>query len=274
MHCIVWYNNRHIEIKNNYMKKITYLTMLAIITSVMIACKEEISTDPDSYSRLKVSMTDAPGDYDSVIINIKSIEVKTNKGSYDFPFNKSINLLDLVNGKDTVLIDQSIPTGRISQIRLVLEENGNYLYKNGLRYDLETPSAQQSGLKLKLQQELIQDLTYTLKLDFDVAKSIVETGSGKFILKPVIRILTDAITGAIKGEVLPLGEQIAVMAVLNSDTFSTYTDLSTGKFCITSLSSGAYTLLVDSEDPFKDTILYNVAVQNGQVTDIGLLIVQ
>ena len=257
------------------MKKITYLIMLLTITSVMVACKEE---DPvgnaDSYSRLKVSMTDAPGDYDSVIINVKSVEVKTNKGTYNYQYSKSINLLDLVNGKDTVLVDQSIPTGRISQIRLVLDESGNYLYKDGTRYDLSTPSAQQSGLKLNLQQELIQGITYTVKLDFDVAKSIVETGSGTFILKPVIRVLTEAVTGGIKGEIQPIGNQIAVMAVLNNDTFSSYTDLTNGKFYIPGLLSGNYKLLIDAEEPLKDTVLNNVNVQNGQVTDVGLLIVQ
>lgn len=257
------------------MKKITYLMMLFIITSVMVACKDDdVAGNPDSYSRLKVSMTDAPGDYDSVIINVKSVEVKTNQGTYDYQYAKSINLLDLVNGKDTVLVDQSIPTGRISQIRLVLEETGNYLYKDGVRYDLETPSAQQSGLKLNLQQELIQGITYTVKLDFDVAKSIVETGSGKYILKPVIRILTEAITGGIKGELQPLGTQIAVMAVINTDTFGTYTDLVSGKFYIPGLASGTYKLLIDAEAPLNDTVLNNVVVQNGQVTDIGLFIVQ
>jgi hypothetical protein len=256
------------------MKKITYLLMLMIITSVMVACKDDVVSNPDSYSRLKLSMTDAPGDYDSVIINIKSVEVKTNNGTYDYQYSKSLNLLDLVNGKDTILVDQTIPTGRISQIRLILEETGNYLYKDGARFDLNTPSALQSGLKLNLQQELVQGITYTVKLDFDVAKSVVETGNGTYILKPVIRILTDAITGGIRGEVQPFGTQVAVMAVLNTDTFSTYTDLVSGKFLISGLTTGTYKILFDAEAPFRDTVLNNVAVQNGQITNIGLLDVQ
>lgn len=256
------------------MKKITYLLMLMIITSVMVACKDDVVSNPDSYSRLKVSMTDAPGDYDSVIINIKSVEVKTNNGTYDYQYSKSLNLLDLVNGKDTILVDQSIPSGRIAQIRLILEETGNYIYKDGTRFDLQAPSAQQSGLKLNLQQELVQGITYTIKLDFDVAKSIIETGNGNYILKPVIRLLTDAITGGIKGEIQPIGTQVAIMAVLNSDTFGTYSDVGTGKFYLNGLSSGVYKLLIDASGPLKDTVLNGVLVQNGQVTDIGMIDVQ
>lgn len=256
------------------MKNKTYLMMLAHIAMVAIACKEELAQDPNSYSRLKVTMKDSPGDYDSVIISVKSVEVKTNNGSYEYPFNKSVNLLELVNGKDTVLADESIPTGRISQVRLILEETGNYIYKGGERFDLKTPSAQQSGLKLNIQKELVQGITYTLELDFDVAKSIVETGSGEFILKPVIRVMTEAITGGIKGIVLPSNDPIAIMAIINSDTFSTYTEIVEGKFIIKGLSTGQYKLMIDPAAPLQDTVLNNVSVQNGQITDIGTVTLQ
>jgi hypothetical protein len=35
-------------------------------------------------------------------------------------------------------------------------------------YDLKTPSAQQSGLKLKINQTLVAGATYEFMLDFDV----------------------------------------------------------------------------------------------------------
>jgi hypothetical protein len=64
------------------------------------------------------------------------------------------------------------------------------------------------------------------------------------------------------------------MAVLNTDTFSTYTDLVSGKFLISGLTTGTYKILFDAEAPLRDTVLNNVAVQNGQITNIGLLDVQ
>ncbi len=256
------------------MKNLTYL-MLAFAITVLASCKDEnVSQDPNSYSRVKINMKDSPGDYDSVIINVKSVEVKTNRGTYEYPFAKSINLLELVNGKDTLLVDESIPTGRITQIRLILEDQGNYIYKQGIRNDLETPSAQQSGLKLNVQKELVQGVTYTFELDFDVAKSIVETGSGKFILKPVIRVLTEAITGGLIGEVIPFNSQVAVMAILDNDTVSTYTSTIDGKFLIKGLTTGNYKVVFDAESPLMDTVFNNVSVQNGQITNMGTITLQ
>jgi hypothetical protein len=37
-----------------------------------------------------------------------------------------------------------------------------------------------------------------------VEKSIVETGNGKYILKPVIKIYTEALSGSIQGVVQPV----------------------------------------------------------------------
>jgi hypothetical protein len=59
--------------------------------------------------------------------------------------------------------------------------------KDSVLYDLETPSAEQSGLKIKIDKNL-GFTTDSLTLDFDADKSILETGNGKFILKPVIKV--------------------------------------------------------------------------------------
>ena len=64
------------------------------------------------------------------------------------------NLMDLTNGKDTILADAEIPQGSISQIRLILGDNNFIITKSGEKKMLTTPSAQQSGLKVQIKQDV------------------------------------------------------------------------------------------------------------------------
>ncbi|WP_246858996.1 DUF4382 domain-containing protein [Chitinophaga sp. XS-30] len=180
----------------------------------LTACDKNESAQNES-AQLQIALTDDPGDYKEVWIDVKEIRINmtgqddagwttlagVNTGAY--------NLLDLVNDKDTVLVDAVIPTGTISQIRLVLGDNNFIITNNGEKLMLQTPSAQQSGLKLNIHQAVTGGIINKLTLDFDVAKSIVETGSGKYILKPVIRTILEAVGGNIKGVVLPDSVQTA-----------------------------------------------------------------
>lgn len=54
-------------------------------------------------------------------------------------------------------------------------------------HPLETPSAQDSGLKIKVDKDLNLDIN-TPTFDFVAAQSIPETGNGTYKLKPVIRV--------------------------------------------------------------------------------------
>jgi hypothetical protein len=68
---------------------------------------------------------------------------------------------------------------------------------------LDTPSAQQSGLKLRHGFEVEPGAEVDLVLDFDACRSIVKAGnSGKYNLKPVISVMP-VLTGSIAGAVDP-----------------------------------------------------------------------
>ena len=181
------------------------------------------------------------------------------------------NLLDLVNDKDTLLADASIPAGKIHQIRLVLGSN-NTIVVDGESFPLETPSAEHSGLKLNIQQNVKADMLYTVLLDFDVAKSIVETGNSKFILKPVIRTILQAAGGSIKGILSPDSLKTAVFALQGLDTIaSTYTGIN-GGYVIKGLNAGNYSLHYLPEDSlFQSAVKDNVAVTVGNVTIVDTL---
>ena len=100
------------------------------------------------------------------------------------------NLLDLQNNVTAVLVNSdTIPSGHITQMRLILGEN-NYVVVDSTMSELKTPSAQQSGLKINLDATFEEGQTYEIVLDFDAEESIVVTGNGKYILKPVIKVVS------------------------------------------------------------------------------------
>lgn len=244
--------------------------LVLVLAMAAFSCKKDEGPDFSGTSRLTFKLTDAPGDYDKVNIDIVGAEVKINDTTIALNVNKGVyNLLDFANGKDTLLVDQQIPSGTISQIRLILgDKNTIVIGKN--EYALTTPSAQQSGLKLNVHADFERGIAYEYTIDFDAAKSVVETGSGKYILKPVIRVFTSAVSGAIKGVVSPAAARPLIYAISSAkDTISTSADTLTGKFMFMGLNAGAYNLsFLPSKDPYKDTLLTNVQVKTGLVTTL------
>ncbi|MGZ5283424.1 MAG: DUF4382 domain-containing protein, partial [Bacteroidia bacterium] len=200
------------------MRKLLLITWMACTTLFFVSCNNDDNNGTASYP-FQVRFTDAAGDYESVNIDVKSVQVHTSGNANDndngwttLATNARIyDLVRLTNGKDTVLADATLPYGKISQIRLVLGDNNTVTVDNNT-YDLKTPSAQQSGLKIKVNETLTEGVTYVLTLDFDASRSIVKKGNGDYSLKPVIRAFTTATSGAIKGNVTPAGTMANVWA--------------------------------------------------------------
>jgi len=258
------------------MKSIFFRIVAMVIAGSVLAACGDIETGS---VRLVVKLTDAPGDYQEVNVDIQSIEINVSENGYSNGWvsldnvNTGVyNLLELTNGLSVVLADVEFPAGFIiSQIRLVLGEK-NTLKVNDQFYDLKTPSAQQSGLKVQLNSALAANpwITYMVHLDFDAARSVVKSGnSGIYNLKPVIRAIAEAQDGAIKGIVLPVEASPAVYAIQGIDTItSTFTD-NTGAFLIRGLEAGSYTLGVSPASGYLETSVENVQVSLGEITDIG-----
>src|SRR5690606_28746613 len=96
------------------------------------------------------------------------------------------NLLDFQNGLDTLIAPpQQIPSGQISQIRLILGAN-NYVVVAGVVHPLELSSQDESGLKLNLHSMIDANVEYLIMVDFDASQSIVVQGNGSYRLKPVL----------------------------------------------------------------------------------------
>jgi hypothetical protein len=242
----------------------------ACIVTFFFACE----SDEKKNAKLQVWLTDAPGDYQEVKIDVQGVEIHASEND-DGKGWTSVNvktgiydLLELTNGLDTLLGEVELPAGKISQIRLKLGDN-NSLVTDGQTFDLSTPSAQQSGLKLQIHQTLEEGITYKILLDFDVARSIVKTGNGNYKLKPVIRTITEAQSGAIKGVVDPKESTPAVYAITGDDTVGTTYANEAGQFLLKGIPAGTYRVTFEPNTGYEKVQKEGVTVQTGTVSDVG-----
>lgn len=250
---------------------------LALLVTGFTACQKADTSSSSGPSKMDIYLTDAPGNYKAVWIDVQEVKVKASSDSSDqgwisVPLLRPglYNLLALSNGKDTILGGVTLPAGRISQIRLILGDSNSVVLKDGTVVPLKTPSAQQSGLKLNVDANLTAGIPYALVLDFDASRSIVEAGnSGKYILKPVIRTFAKAAGGAIQGVVLPDSAKAHITAISGTDTLGAIPDAS-GFYKFWGIAAGSYKLIFspDTSTHYKADTLQNIAVTTGNVTTV------
>lgn len=251
----------------------TILSGIVIMTILILAVGCQKNKSNGDKPRLQVRLTDGPDpSVKEVWVDIKGIAIKMGD-SGEITLTNSYpglyNLLNFTNGKDTILADAEIPAGRISQIRLLLGDNNYIITKSGEKINLTTPSAQQSGLKVQIQQDVTGGVLYRLILDFDAAKSIVKAGnSGQYLLKPVLRILSFVPSGGnVRGVVAPDSITTTVYAIKGPDTIaSTFTQIGTGQYWIKDLAAGSYSFSYVPNDTIHKTATRTVPVILGQTT--------
>lgn len=267
-----------------------FLTALTVIFAA--SCTSDDSPgNLDGKARVNFYLVDAPGDFDEVWVEVLAVRVKMDDNSMDDDNSQGddddnddswqeisyegesqmINLLDLTGANSLLLGTEDFEEGEIDQLRLILGTN-NYVVKDGVESDLKTPSAQQSGLKIKIDQEIEAGQTYDLIIDFDVAKSIVVAGnSGNINLKPVLRAYLQEAAG-ISGQVLPVEAQmIEVTAVDGDDTYTTYVD-ENGNFKIQGLDAGTYSLVITPNELYAPVQVDGILVEDGEMTVVDPII--
>ena len=229
---------------------------------------------------IAVALTDAPGDYDQVWVEVEDIMIKSEEGDNDEEGWESLgvsdsgpfDLLTLTGGNTQLLADTEVPAGYLRQMRMILGDN-NTIVVDGVSYTLHTPSAQQSGLKLQVNQELEAGIEYNFVLDFDVDESVVKAGqSGNYNLHPVLRLSAEATTGSVTGSVHPTNQSVEVVAENGTVRVSAYTN-DAGVFKLHGLPEGTYKIIVtpDEDSGFFPAEVDNVEVDLEEVTDLGVI---
>ena len=259
-------------------KTILRLSLLAAVAIILISsCSKNQKSSGSNTASLQVRLTDGPdANVSEVWVDIQQIEIIMSDTSHplilDGTHPGEYNLLAFSDGKDTLLADATIPAGSISQIRLILGDNNYIITKDGQKIPLKTPSGQESGLKVQVHQVVTGGILYRLTLDFDAGRSIIKAGnSGKYLLKPVLRILSLVPSGGdIQGVVIPDSVRTTIFAIQGPDTIaSAFTDTTSGRYLFKDLPAGSYSLsFIPSDTTFVIPPALPATVALGQITNV------
>ncbi len=283
--------------KNNFL----YLAgaLVLSLTFFLTSCqKDSGSNNISSPRQLSVYLTDDPCNYDSVLVDIKFVEVKidTSKehmnddqhgdsdddkdddnkhndayGKWDtLRINPGVyNIMKLRNGIDTLLGTANIPVGSIRKIRLTLGTN-NRVVVNGVSKPLNLLAGSDKYVYVKVHKEDEDDdnnVHTSLWLDFNVCESI-KMINGQYYLKPVLKPFGKKNYGEIKGKVLPSAARALVTATSGSNTATAIPE-NDGEYKIRGLKPGTYSINFKGSGGYKDTTINNIQVQKNKETKIA-----
>ena len=245
-----------------------------LLACTVFGCSDDDEGTSPQFGTMNLRMTDAPAEVDE--INLVIDEVSAHRGDGDDEGGwevlrtdtLDVDLLTLRNGVFLNLANARVPAGTYTQIRLKLDE-GSTIVVDGVTYPLVVPSGMQSGYKIIGTFHVPADGLLDLALDVDAARSVHQTGSGTWILNPTVRAMPINLAGAIKGRVLPENVTTTVYAIQATDTIGTAITLDDGRFQVSVLPAGTYSVAFDPEGAYRDTTLTGVNVTAGMANDVG-----
>jgi len=174
------------------MKKIflIFAVLSVVATGMFTGCIQK------GEGTLILQITDAPGDLNitealvtmsQVRVHYAGINDNDTLGEWITVVNES-QTFDLIALQDVTELFGTVTlnAGWYTQIRLIVEQA--LVTIDGIQYDLEISS---KNVKLIKPWKIVDGETLVLTLDFDVQKSIHETGSSKYIMKPTIKIIQE-----------------------------------------------------------------------------------
>jgi len=196
--------------------KLSAWIILSLSILIFTACGGGDSSDGGGTGTVSVGLTDSStSKYLAIYVTIDEVQVNKKNSSSNGNSGwktvatpmKTYNLLKLVNGVTEILGENELESGTYQQIRMIIGKtaesenningephpNANYVVLNDGSYvHLKIPSGYQTGVKLVHTFEVEEGGFVELVLDFEACKSVVETGSGKYILKPTIKVIETA----------------------------------------------------------------------------------
>lgn len=275
-------------------KMACFLAIAIVSAAVFFACTKSgvnEQTVPAGRQQVNFYLTDGPGFFDHVYLDVRSVQVLVDTCDRDrrnwrgednrdttghckvwdsLAIRPGVyDLLSFRNGVDTLFANGIIPDGRIIRIKVNLGTN-NSLVKDSVTYPLNL-AGNSSSIILSLRGDEFEEFStgrYRLWMDFDVERSIVLVRHNEFVLNPVIHLFVVKATGAIQGTVLPRDAYPVLTIYNNTDTAYALPNRD-GQFMVRGLLTGSYSVLINASNGYRDTTIANVSVQIGKATNMG-----
>ncbi|MBN8720842.1 protein of unknown function [Hydrobacter penzbergensis] len=287
-------------------KHFLYGALMAIAAAITVtACKKSDSAQAPAGSQqnLTLYLTDGPGFFDSVLVDIKSVKVlvdtSRNTRMHDDDdwddvgdregrnprakdsslvwqnLNISAGIYDILhlrNGLDTVLASTNIPKGAIRLLKIEIGTH-NSLVKNHITYPLLLPSNFPGYVLIKLRGDEPEEFMsgkVRLWLDFDVNRSVYQGYNNEFYLRPHFRFFVTRTTASLSGRVTPMEAQ-PVLTLFNGKDTAYALPNREGYFKMRGLKDGSYSLFVNASNGYKDTTLTNISIAAPNNTSVGTI---
>lgn len=275
---------------------------MALAVVCFTACKKNDSAGSEvaaGKQQLSLYLTDAPGLFDHVYVDIKSVKVLVDtskdtrrhdnedwdrRGSNDRKNDSSFvweelsiragvyDILNFRNGVDTLFASNTIVNGSIRLIKVELGTN-NSVVKDSVTYPVSLPLGDKNYVLIKLRGNECEEFVpgrRRLWLDFDVSRSVIVDFRNQFFLRPVFHFFTVSTTGSIAGRIEPK-DGFPVVSVYNSaDTAYALPDRNSN-FKLRGLKEGTYTVFVNASNGYKDATIGNVVVKAPGETSVGTI---
>lgn len=186
--------------KKIWMNLIVLFTIASLLVVIVSSCKKNDDNDDNGMkgtAELNIKLLSSNlgrniNNYEAVNIDIQQVsyhvttDTSATSGWFDLETNSGIyNLMDFMANDTLLAFDTVVEVQSIQQIRLLLGDSNTVVVDTNT-YEIKTPSGQTSGLKLLVNAELEPDKSYIINVIFDPEQSVVETGNGNYLLKPVI----------------------------------------------------------------------------------------
>lgn len=234
------------------------------------SCKKDNENEAKG-NTFKVRMTDAPGDFLQLNVQVTSVDVYSSSSQNWVNLSsqtQSFNVLSLTNGNELEIASNTqVSAGTYTKLRITFSSQASIqLVGGGSALALNWTGGTQQ-VEININQQVSASTGANLLVDFNVAESVTEIG-GIFNLNPVITVISNESTGA-KGKVEG-ASSVMVKLQNGSKSYTTYINAQ-GNFLLRGVEPGTYTAQFWASGAISAHEVNNVTVTQGQITSMGTI---